>query len=360
VTLFEKKYSLPLLIFAMPRILSLFYKKNKYLILMKLRQILQQALALTDIAFQSEKKNYRRIKKAKTLFYCLTHLRSTQKWFAIIESEGFQKIIINRPLIYLKPFRAYMSSRWDINKKIKVLSDTYEFSRKSLFLSNIDTQKNAIDLFTIISDNNETGQIKIGHDYKFRKEGEFVISFHLAGCDTPICEGSFCFEKDGNGKWRCLIGCIQSMKNAHQYDYLKAAQKQLFGIRPKSFMLFLIQEVARSLGCSEIWGVGNSIQSHKKTHLIHISWLHKIKFDYDKLWEESNGIKNKEGWYILPLVYSRKEIKELDTSKRLKYRKRYQLLDYISNEIFTIIEASKKMNLVKSKKNSQQLAISWH
>ena len=108
----------------------------------------------------------------------------------------------------------------------------------------------------------------------------------------------------------CRIGCVQGNKSAETENAIKELQKQMYALRPKALMIFIIQEFSRQLGFSALYGVGSKIQAHNKKHFIHIEWLHKLSFSYDTLWKEADGSLDKDGWFKLPIQMQRKSMEE--------------------------------------------------
>ena len=136
-----------------------------------------------------------------------------------------------------------------------------------------------------------------------------------------------------NEEWVCRIGCVQGNKATENENAIKELQKQMYALRPKALMIFIIQELSKQLGCTALYGVGSKIQAHNKKHFIHIEWLHKLTFSYDTLWKEADGTPDKDGWFKLPIQMQRKSMEEIKSSKRSLYRSRYEMLDKIAAEI---------------------------
>ncbi len=298
---------------------------------------LKNAVHLASVAFANEKKEYKRKQQWKVLYYTVLHPKFASRWFSYLKSDDFAEIVAYRPKIYIKPFRVYMSTRWTQEQRVKVIRNSYRFilSKGELFkqvLYNKYTELARISLSESV-----TGLFILGYDNKYRKEGELVISFECKEMGGVIASAAFAFEEQQAGCWICRIGCVQGnrlLKN----DVLKAMQKMWNGMRPKALIVFAVQEFARQLGFSALYGAGDSIQAYRKKHAIHIQRFHAISFDYDALWNEIGGQPNNEGWYKLPLTLVRKEKDEIKTHKRALYRRRYQQLDELSLKIADFVE----------------------
>ena len=300
---------------------------------MTTRELLHDALALTEHSFANENTRYIKKQKNKILFHTLLNIPFAKKWFSLIQSEEYKWVLSHRPRIYFKPFRVYMSTKWGKKERTKALLSCYAFIKQQPFLTRVIQEEKPIKLaeFTM-KYNSEKGQIYLGYNERFRKEGELVVSLHCDSYQEAICEASFVIDKE-NEEWVCRIGCVQGNKSAETENAIKELQKQMYALRPKALMIFIIQELSRQLGCTALYGVGSKIQAHNKKHFIHIEWLHKLSFSYDTLWKEADGTPDKDGWFKLPIEMHRKPMEEIKSSKRSLYRYRYEMLDKIATEI---------------------------
>ncbi|MBI1669550.1 VirK/YbjX family protein [Capnocytophaga periodontitidis] len=300
---------------------------------MTTRELLHDALALTEHSFANENPRYIKKQKNKILFHTLLNIPFAKKWFSLIQSEEYKWVLSHRPRIYFKPFRVYMSTKWGKKERTKALLSCYAFIKQQPFLTRVIQEEKPIKLaeFTM-KYNGEKGQIYLGYNERFRKEGELVVSLHCDSYQEAICEASFVIDKENEG-WVCRIGCVQGNKSAETENAIKELQKQMYALRPKALMIFIIQELSRQLGCSVLYGVGSKIQAHNKKHFIHIECLHKLSFSYDTLWKEADGTPDKDGWFKLPIEMHRKPMEEIKSSKRSLYRYRYEMLDKIATEI---------------------------
>ena len=223
-----------------------------------------------------------------------------------------------------------MSIKWGKNKKIKVIEDTYRFIlSKGEHFSQLIDPKNSIQIAQFNLNESTVGTLTLGYDERYRKEGELVAQFESEQLGGMIAAAAFSFEEVEKGRWVCRIGCIQG-HSKNDDNHSKTAQKMMNGLRPKSLIIFTLQELARELGCTAVYGAGDSIQAYRKKHAIHLPWRHTISFNYNAVWSESDGQPVAEGWYQLPLKAVQKDMSEIKTHKRAYYRKRYALLDSIS------------------------------
>ncbi len=287
---------------------------------------------LASRTFTSEEV-FRKKQQWKSFFSALINPRFASKWFKILESPDFLLIAKHRQLLYFKPFRAYMSIRWTKKQKIKVILDTYRFimSKNEAFMQVI-TNSAGIEIVRFKLSDTIDGYLTLGYDDGFRKEGELVFYLKCDQLGGTIVAASFSFEEIEVGRWVCRIGCVQGHKGNVE-NSTKAAQKLLYGVRPKSLIVFAVQEFSRQLGFTAVYATGDAIQTYRGKHVVHLPWRHAIQFDYNAIWIESGGRPGRDGWYELPLMLVRKNIHEIKTNKRSLYRRRYNLLDDLSLKI---------------------------
>ena len=289
-----------------------------------------ESWSLASASFAGEKKSYRIKQQLKSLFGALTNPYFTSKWYQILKSPDFHFITANRKRIFLKPYRVYMSTKWTKKQKTKVICDTYKFIMSKGEFKNVIIDSQKLEIASLKLNNEIEATLNLGYDERFRKEGELVLSFKCDQLGGRVVAAAFSFEELKNGDWACRIGCIQGSKNNENAS--KIAQKLFNGMRPKSLIVFAVQEFARQLGCAKIYGAGDSIHAYRQKHSIHIPWLHTINFDYDIIWKESGGHQKQDGWFELPLLPLRKSIEEIKSHKRAYYRRRYSQMDEISSK----------------------------
>jgi len=268
----------------------------------------------------------------------LRYRTESMEWFERIERHDFKPFIEKIPSLALKPMRVYMSKQWNLPKRKKVLLDTYILiSRYPVFVCAI-IQDHGFELARFDSCGAGVMRIIACYKHALKKDGELSVILCGDEFTNAIYKMTISFEKEHNGDWLCYIGCIQGGIGKEE---IKAATKAMYGLRPSSFMVFVAQEIAASLEekVSRMMGLGNDIHSHKAKHLIHIREIHKLDFNYNSLWEEAGGKMTSDGWFDLPLKLEKREGQEVKSNKRAQYRRRYEMLNDIANQIMRYVSA---------------------
>ena len=170
----------------------------------------------------------------------------------------------------------------------------------------------------------------MGKDFGFRKEGEFVLFIQSRELGGRLMALTFGLEKTENAQWTCYLGCIQGRGGC---EVMCQVTKSMHGLRPRCLMVFVLQEVAGTLGVKKILGAGNAIHANRRKHLVHLPFRHNIPFDYDAFWSEFGAELDAEGWFHLPTRLIRRTHNNIKPNKRSMYVKRYEMLDEIADQI---------------------------
>ena len=255
-------------------------------------------------------------------------------WFAHLGTEALAPFEAANPILAFKPMRTYLSTLWGLGRRTKVMRETYAYvlwrggaAREAL----LQGHGGGVVLAVFPLGDLGEGQILLGFDNTFRKEGEFAVTFSVPGLGARICCLSFALEWQDNGL-ALFAGCVQGLHEG-EAELMKALGKAMHGLRPKALVVFAAQEVARALGARELFGAGNAIQVHRRKHLIHLGWAHDLTFDYDAFWGELGGKEAFDGWFYLPRKARPRRREEIKPNKRSLYAKRYAMQDDLAAQI---------------------------
>lgn len=283
------------------------------------------------IAFKNERPEYIRKQQYKSFILTFYNPITSEKWYNILESDRYREILKHRPSLFLKPFKSYISTQLSIEKKIKIICDTYDFIYEYKIDEFLINKNFNVCEFNL--KNELTGKLTIGYDDRYRREGELVLSLvidHLNGVIASIC---FSLERSENDEWVCRVGCLQGRPWIDDVYITKEAQKLMHGLRPKVFLIEILQEFCRTFNIKYIYAISGKHQAQKRKHIIHIPFLHDLKFSYDNFWKEIGGTISKGNWYSLPLNSPRRSFDTIKSEKRAYYRRRYLMVDFVKESL---------------------------
>ncbi|HET6330117.1 MAG TPA: DUF535 family protein [Holophagaceae bacterium] len=257
-------------------------------------------------------------------------------WFDWLDQPAMKPYLMAEPRLAFRPLGAYMSLRWNWERRAKVVRDTYAFIHaQGGPLHEAMARPEGAMLLRVPLAKELTAEVWMKPDMQFRKEGEVSVFFTLSGIDLAISSFALAFERNEDG-WACYVGAVQGRKGGGE-EAIKLATKAMHGLRPKQFMVFLAQEIARSLRVKALYGVGNRIHVFRAGQNKIIRTKREISFDYDELWTEAGGEPAEEGWFLVPSKPRRRGLDEVKPNKRSMYAKRYAMLDGISKQVRTVL-----------------------
>ena len=266
-------------------------------------------------------------KRINYICMALLNIKVCRSWYHFLDTASIQPILSRYPELPLKPLKPYLALTLDIEQRVRILQDSLLLfaTRWEYFQQIINEEK----LIIAKLDLGQDGIAKICLELNFQKEGELSLVLRAAN-DQIAAMCSFAFERISTGDYVMRIGRIQGIKD---HDLLRRLEKLMYGLRPKSLMFFLAQELARALGVTKLFGVSNANQVYINKVLIPIPGLRKLAFNYDAFWLEVGGVSNPDGWFCLPLTMEKRNMLDIKSAKRSMYRKRYAMLDDISRQV---------------------------
>jgi uncharacterized protein VirK/YbjX len=179
------------------------------------------------------------------------------------------------------------------------------------------------------------------------KEGELAIVMRQLDRSDDLARLSFSFMSQGD----IYIGGLQGFPGPKSREIINQTSKACSGLSPKRMVMQAIFALAEQIGASAILGVSDEQ---------HISRIKETKyFSYNDYWNEFKSLRNENGDYLLPLVPIHKDLTEVPTKRRAKYRRQHDLLNAIHEETINSLGQSnmacqKKLVLTSSVKDCRE------
>jgi uncharacterized protein VirK/YbjX len=277
------------------------------------------------------------LKRGKMWLRFLMFRRYHRQVRDIFQDHRLQNIARSNPRIYEKIYRAYLFNGATMNDRLRILKSNYKYISDVFSVSLIHAIFVSRD-FTLCSislpHNDDKIVARLAYLQRFEKEGELTLCLQDNN-GNRLYSVSFTFLVS-NGRPMALIGCVIGMSPAKSgnWEVIKYLTKRMHGMRPKNLLIYLLQVLCRELGIQELLAITS--QSHiyegsAKNRL-------RIKFDYDKFWEEVEGRRLDQYFYSLPLHHTRRSFEEIRSNKRAAYARRYAILDDLEAQIQSALQ----------------------
>lgn len=288
-------------------------------------------LALGKIApgLAWQKTAYRR----KFILRSLTTPLSTARLLSeLAKHPRLMQMLQVQPGLPCRLHRPWLTVNMDRQRALESLSWHYQTMSRQLppTLINGYLSKQGVVLLTLAGKNEQQFTIRLCADAFMDKEGEATLVF----CDsqnTVLAEMTFTlcqFE----GKATLFIGGLQGAKAHVPHELIQGATKACHGLFPKRLLVEAAMTLGTAFPVEQIVAVSNA------TH-IYRSWRYrkkkegKLLADYDSFWISIGGEKQDNGNFMLPLAMPRKPMEEIASKKRSEYRRRYELLDSLIQQV---------------------------
>lgn len=257
---------------------------------------------------------------ARALFY-----RKSFKYLADNIEASLLEMLCTRTHRFLeKPFRPYIVKNSPAIDRSALVVDHYNTVSELVspdLMKQIYTDAKGLTLMTFeIEDILYT--IKLVYEARYQKEGDMSLVLHSQE-DGNFYTLSFTLGHE-NGARSIMIGGLQGPRsNETSNEKIKKLTRKLYGQRPKSLMVSLLDLLA------QIWGVETILAVKTQSHTYAAKRYSKgrIKTDYDALWKELGGTEYDRNFYSLTVNAPRRDLDGMSRSKRSMYRRRYEWLD---------------------------------
>lgn len=179
--------------------------------------------------------------------------------------------------------------------------------------------------------------VRLVYEARYQKEGDMSLVLHSQE-DGNFYTLSFTLGHE-NGARSIMIGGLQGPRsNETSNEKIKKLTRKLYGQRPKSLMVSLLDLLA------QIWGVETILAVKTQSHTYAAKRYSKgrIKTDYDALWKELGGTEYDRNFYSLTVNAPRRDIEGMSRSKRSMYRRRYEWLDNTKATFEQVLKKTKK------------------
>jgi Uncharacterized protein conserved in bacteria len=228
--------------------------------------------------------------------------------------------------------RPWLSVDMSRQSALEALNWHYQTMSKTLpaTLMNGYLSKQGVTLLTLTGKDECQFTIRLCADAFLDKEGEATLAF----CDhqnTVLAEMTFTLCQL-DGKTTLFIGGLQGAKAFVPHELIQGATKACHGLFPKRLLVEAAMTLGTAFPVEQILAVSNA------TH-IYRSWRYrkkkegKLLADYDSFWRSMSGEPLPSGHFQLPLEMARKPMEEIASKKRSEYRRRYELLDSLIEQI---------------------------
>ncbi|WP_275556071.1 VirK/YbjX family protein [Mixta sp. Marseille-Q2659] len=249
------------------------------------------------------------------------------------ELPAMRQALLIQGLLPAKIHRPYLCANFSVKQRAQALLAHYDTVQRlprslyKLFLSPVD------QVMARLSGKNDDRFEVVCSTGRYDREGE--ITLVLLYNAVTIASLSFSFIEQA-GELALLIGGLQGPRKTVNADIIRDATKSAHGLFPKRVLMETLFYLAGRCQVKQIQAVGDETHvfrslryRHSKKEVFHAS--------YSEFWLSLTGEALPNGLYQLPLAMPRKPLEEIASKKRAEYRRRYEFMDTLEQQLSDIV-----------------------
>ncbi len=284
--------------------------------------ISQRTTKINLHAGQSDSKGYLSFvaKQVKNGFRTLANYHHTKQWLSYWNtSPQHMQLARATPRLMQKIYRPYQSIRLSIQDRFALLTSHYNFVlQHGLGSLTLRAANNPVLLVSFNGKSDTAYEIYLSAMATLDREGELVLEL----CSNQQLLFSIAFTFCNKELQPCVrVGCLQGPRGDDKQERVRAATRDMFGLRPKNLVLRLVREIAQEFGCKNLILVSNGHRVMQYTR------KDKLFANYDEFWLEAGAIRRSDGDFQLACDHIPvTNLEEIPSSKRSEARKRMALV----------------------------------
>ncbi|WP_428774518.1 VirK/YbjX family protein [Vibrio sp.] len=258
--------------------------------------------------------------------FCFRYLvtpRAAKTVNSMLQDSNISELFNLRPKMYDQPTHTYVCVGWNKETRLRNLAAHFSFMSKELGSKCMEIySEQGYKLFSIQGNNDDEYDVRLCRGEW--REGSLGLAITNKQAKI-IYFTTFCVTESRE----LFIGCVQGAKaDAEERSAtIKSLTKAQHGMRPKALIVELTLMFARHFGLENAYCVSNKGHVYSAFGYQSKKRRKKVFFDYDAFCTELNGVKQNQYKFKLPLESIRRDLNELNRTKRKMYRKRYEMLD---------------------------------
>jgi uncharacterized protein VirK/YbjX len=269
----------------------------------------------------------------KYLLRGLTHPFLTDAWFELLSHTPLRHLYHRDPLLLIKLQRPYLHRRLDIYDRWEVVREHYRFMLSTWTEAEIRLfgRPAGIKVLSLAPMKAAALSVRIFRHARYSREGELTIGLWDEERRLSYANLTFSVLRGATGGREFFIGGLQANSGTDERERIVSITRQMHGLRPKAFLVWVLQQMARAWQVQRI----QAVRQENHAYLSYGFFKKKsgIAADYNAFWEECGGEGEQDSDYLLPLESPPRDLTEMNPTKRKMYRMRYAMLEELSGEI---------------------------
>ena len=253
---------------------------------------------------------------------CALHLEAFRDWFGDPANPALQETLALRPSLILCVIHPYLNVDWRFEQKLEKISEHYR-----LLSGRLGILRFAPPAVIALADLGEAIQIRLHKPVYLEHEGELTISLFRG--DLRLYSLTFTLGQIGP-ELVAYAGGLQGLGNSEALEIYRSLTRCMHGLRPRDLLVTAFRLLCCSLGVSRILAISDRKRiwsdSYYKSNT-------QVFSSFDNAWIECGGVAVNDAFFELSPRPVQRAAKDIPTRKRALYRRRYAMLDAMSQQM---------------------------
>jgi uncharacterized protein VirK/YbjX len=189
----------------------------------------------------------------------------------------------------------------------------------------VDGKLHLLDLTEI----REGLHVSIDQPRWFMREGQLAINLFLD--ETRLYSLVFSLCRDGEDV-AAFIGAVQGRDLDGIMNEYRSLTKAAHGMRPRDLLIEVFRLFCGTAGIARIFAVADEHRQHRSRYYGKAS-KKKLNVNYDEIWQDRGGKRVDPTFYQLNVNTSERHLERVPAKKRNMYRRRYEMLRTLKQQM---------------------------
>jgi len=257
----------------------------------------------------------------------ISHLSELRAWYGISDNPRLASALRRFPQMNGAIYWPYINNTWSMVRRLTTIDQHY---RLLTGRAAIIDRASEVEIQLATLDNEYAGlSLVLDKAIWFLREGEIVLNLFLRTQRLYSIAFTLGLEV---GQLVAYVGALQGSNVEAVRSVYNEITRALDGMRPRDFLVVALKLLCRELRVARIYAVAGHARQHNSP-FFGDSHKGKVLADYDEVWIEHGSTRLDNGFFEVPVVVRYRDASEIPTRKRATYRRRYQMLDRVAQEI---------------------------
>jgi uncharacterized protein VirK/YbjX len=262
---------------------------------------------------------------------CVAHAPTFFDWFNNPAHASLREAIALRPSLVTRFLHPYLNADWTAARKLGVISGHY-----ALIQGEFPFMRFMPSSGIVLAGVGEGIAIRLDSSARFEHEGELALNLYRG--DLRLFSLAFTLGTLGSQRI-AYAGGLQGSSGPDSLETYRAMTHRMHGLRPRELLISAFRAFCRNLAVERILGISDRQRVCSRPYF---PTNGQVFSSYDSAWIENGARPRCDGFFELSSIDTRRTAAEAPSRKRALYRRRYAMVDTMSDQIGIALQQARR------------------